>query len=278
MYALGATRSLMPYQGSKWRFRHALRQHLRDYGARGFPRRIVLSDGGPWGIASGAVISPESRASIIDRLELLARLEPRAVYDALHGSPAPEDPSEFTAQFLFLQRLSYSGKAVGTRDGRWSSPGFNCSSAYGLPATERFGQVNPMIPSLIRTLRSYNNLRIPERLNGGRALASPPQESCIEPTFVYIDPPYSSSTDYPDAHMSRDELVQLSQAWRTAGAHVLVSEAEPIVELVKDGWQVKQLYGGRNDTSPFRGKQEEWLTFACPKGPPPIQPRSGVQP
>src|SRR5207247_1882410 len=131
---------------------------------------------------------------IIDRLRFMSRLDPKAVFAALHGHRAPEDDAEFAAEYLYLQRLAYSGKAVGVRDGHWSSPGFNASSAYGLPGTKRFGQVLPMIPSLIRTLESYSSLVAPERLLSVRSNAPYPHEMCSESTVVYIDPPYEGAT------------------------------------------------------------------------------------
>ena len=143
LHLLGAKRSLLPYQGSKWRFRKQLGALLRANGAQGVPGRVELFDPGPWGTVAGSVIAAGSRAAIIDQLQRMTLLDPREVYDSLHGDPVPEDPVAFSAQYLFLQRLAYSGKAVGVRGGRWSSPGFNSSSAYGLPGTERFGAVRP---------------------------------------------------------------------------------------------------------------------------------------
>ena len=168
---LGATRSLLPYQGSKWRFRRALMDEARGLGLHGAPTVVRVSDVGPFGIASPTCLDTAGREAVIERLEALAARDPREVFEALQFACVPEDPASYTAELLFLQRLSFSGKAVGDRDGRWVSPGFNASSAYGLPATERFGRVSPMVPSLLRVLRGYRNLQA-ARIEGGREPAT----------------------------------------------------------------------------------------------------------
>ncbi len=80
---------------------------------------------------------------------------------------------------------------------------------------------------------------------------------------MYIDPPYVDSTAYPDGQMTRAEVVALASAWRDAGAAVTVSEQHG---LDLPGWERVRLYAGRDDSSPFRGKQPEWVTFSgcCP--------------
>jgi hypothetical protein len=259
LHLLGARRPLLPYQGTKWRFRHSLAEHARALGFEGPPERVVLTDPGPWGRTLGVVLDTAQREALIEALEANAVRDPREVYDETHGAPVPTDAVAFAAEFLFLQRLSFSGKAVGTRDGRWCSPGFNPSSAYGLPGTERFGEVKPMLPSLIRVLRSYD--LAPAAVSVRPEPAAPPDAPC-RATLVYLDPPYVDSTAYPDGQMTRDEVVALASAWREAGAAVMVSEQQG---LDLPGWERAQLYAGRDDTSPFRGKQPEWVTFAGPR-------------
>ncbi|MCA9493163.1 MAG: hypothetical protein KC621_24700 [Myxococcales bacterium] len=259
---LGATRSLLPYQGSKWRFRHALTAAIGEAGVTGRPDRVVLSDAGPFGVAAPTLIDATLRAEVIQELEGFAARDAREVYDALHQQPVSEDPATYTAELLFLQRLSFSGKAVGDRGGRWSSPGFNTSSAYGLPGTERFGPVKPMVPSLIRVLRSYDRLHRPDELIGGRRPARAPEGPVHRPTVVYLDPPYVDSTTYPGGELDRAGVVALARTWAEAGATVIVSEGEPVRELVSVGWTARQIDTGRKDTSRFRGKQEEWITVS----------------
>lgn len=258
LYLLGATRAILPYQGSKWRFRRELETIAQELGFAGRPKRVVLTDPGPWGTTLGVVLRPVQRKMLIGLIEAFAKDDPHVVFERLHGKPVAADPVEFAAQFLFLQRLSFSGKAVGVREGRWVSPGFNKTSAYGVPATERFGAVSPMIPSLARVLKEYDrslcddvdvvSLRVaanvPERLDGE--------------TLVYLDPPYVDSTRYPDGEMSRAEVVRLARRWTDLGAAVMISEQHA---LDVPGWERRLLSRGRDDTSPFRGKQQEWVTL-----------------
>lgn len=255
LHLLGATRALMPYQGSKWRFRHSLQAQAEALGFEGLPSRVVLTDPGPWGRALRMVLDVAERRLLLEHLRELAAEDARAVYDRLHGAAPPPEDVPFTAEFLFLQRLAFSGKAVGCQGGRWMSPGFNSSSAYGLAATERFGEVKPMIPSLIATLGSF-------RLAPVEAVVlQEPARAPDEPaprTLVYLDPPYVGSTSYPDGAMDRDTVVELASAWRKAGAAVMVSEQHGVP---LPSWSREQLYAGRQDTSPFRGKQPEWLTY-----------------
>lgn len=260
LHLLGARKALLPYQGSKWRFRKALAALLPE--GTGPVTRLTLTDPGPWGQVLPQVVDPAARAALIAALEALAAEDPRTVYERLNRAPAARAPVRFAAEFLFLQRLAFSGKAVGLVDGCWSSPGFNTSSAYGLPGTARFGKVNPMVPSLIRVLRGYD-LR-PVALHGGRRGAAGPPGPVTETTLVYLDPPYAGSTRYPNGDLDRDAVVGLARAWRDAGAEVWISEGEPIDALVAEGWQAVCLTPGRGDTSPFRGKQAEWVTRSPP--------------
>jgi hypothetical protein len=259
---LGARRPLVPYQGSKWRFRDRLISRFGEAGVSGSPASITLWDAGPWGEVAPLLFRPEARARVIERLGALAAEDARAVYQRLNYAPVSEDPHDRAAEFLFLQRLSYSGKAVGTRAGCWVSPGFNTSSAYGLPGTDRFGAVKPMIPSLLGVLAGYARSLAPAAVDGGRRSAPAPDGPTARRTIVYIDPPYVCSTAYPDGALSRDEVVALAVRWRDAGASVFVSEGEPVVALADRGWGTRLLDDGRGDTSPFRGKQQEWLTYA----------------
>lgn len=255
LHLLGARRALLPYQGSKWRFRHGLVAQADALGFRGVPERVVLTDPGPWGRAIGVVLEHHARRALIGQLRELVREDPQEVYRRLHGAPVPGDNVTFAAEFLFLQRLAFSGKAVGCCGGRWMSPGFNVSSAYGLRATDRFGEVKPMVPSLIAVLEGYE--LAPVEVEAWQARAAAPRAP-VRSTLVYLDPPYAGSTSYPDGTMTREQVVRLATAWREAGAAVMVSEQHGVP---LPDWTRGMLHAGRQDTSPFRGKQQEWLTY-----------------
>jgi len=258
LHLLGARRAIVPYQGSKWKFRADLRAQAEALGFVGVPDRLVLTDPGPWGTAIGVVLDAQRRPRLRARLAELAAQDPATVYARLHGGCPPTDAVAFSAEFLFLQRLAFSGKAAGAAP-RWASPGFNKTSAYGVAATERFGAVRPMVPSLIGVLEGFDQqLATSVHVDARRAPADVPS-AVAGPTLVYLDPPYVGATAYPDGAMTRAQVAELASAWLAAGATVMISEQHAL-ELA--GWQRDQIYAGRKDTSPFRGKQPEWLTYA----------------
>ena len=135
----GAKRALMPYQGSKWTYRKAIAALYEEMGFPGRPEQTFLNDPGPWHIAHQGLL--EKRESVLGALGVYANGDPRGIYTSLLGDSLCASPALNAADFLFLQRLAYNCKAVTVREGRWVSPGFNPTSAYGTPATERFGAV-----------------------------------------------------------------------------------------------------------------------------------------
>jgi len=81
-------------------------------------------------------------------------------------------------------------------------------------------------------------------------------------SWVYMDPPYQNTTGY--AHdLPREEVVRLARLWREAGANVCISEAEPIPELVAEGWHVVEITGDRKGQKRTFSKQKrEFLTMS----------------
>ena len=83
-------------------------------------------------------------------------------------------------------------------------------------------------------------------------------------TVVYADVPYQGTTGY--AHLfSREEWLPVVRRWAEAGAVVCISEAEPIPELVADGWHAVEITGARVGQARTFSKQKcEWLTLNRP--------------
>jgi len=105
-----------------------------------------------------------------------------------------------------------------------------------------------------------------------------PDARAIEPptlppgTVAYMDPPYLNTTGY--AHdLGRDEVVRLARRWADAGATVCISEAEPIPELVADGWHKVEITDERKgQRRTFSKQQAEWLTLnRAPSWTPSVQ-------
>jgi hypothetical protein len=86
-------------------------------------------------------------------------------------------------------------------------------------------------------------------------------------SWVYIDPPYVGTTGYGH-DLGRPEVIALARRWREAGAHVAVSEAEPIAELIADGWHAHELSRERvGQKRTFSKQQREVLTISrAPRG------------
>jgi hypothetical protein len=150
----------------------------------------------------------------------------------------------------------------------WSSPGFNKTSAYGCAGTDQFGPVKPMIRSLVEVLRGLDDLRWPEpervwcsRLDARELM--PRRTTPRRTTVVYLDPNYVRSTGYPNGGLSRDWVVTLAKNWYDQkDATVMVSEAEPIPELLEAGWEARCLREPPSDDKPFQAKGAEWVTIS----------------
>ena len=85
---------------------------------------------------------------------------------------------------------------------------------------------------------------------------------CLPPgTVCYMDPPYLGTTPYA-ADLPRADVVALARRWAAAGAVVVISEAEPIPELVAEGWWKVRIDGERvGQKRTFSKQQAEWLTL-----------------
>ena len=259
--------ALMPYQGAKWRIRRELEALAKEYG--GFAKEDFgaahLNDLGPWGRVWGVLIDPVLRAGVLAVLEDSLAVDPKELFASLHGAKLPENDVLYAAQYLWLQRLSFGNKSVSARGGKWSSPGLNESSAYGKDATEKFGKISPMIPSLIARLRGYDW----DRTAGWTATQRPASADLLPKTakrkLVLIDPSYEGKTGYPlDVQLSRVDVAGLAADTedRLFSGMIIVTEAEPIEELLEAGWHKTRLTVARHhDGSSMKGKHEEWATW-----------------
>ena len=250
----GANKAVITYQGSKWKFRHLLAEILSDRGFVGLPNEIELYDPGPWSKVVPLIFS--NKDEIVDELKFYNKFDPNIMYHKFQNQPCSKIPTNYAAEFLFLQRLAFSGKAVGASSGIWKSPGFNTTSAYGLEGTDKFGAIKPMLPGMIKTLSKLS--LVPMVFNSGRYLKKPIDN--VKNTVVYLDPPYQGSTKYPDGDLSRQEVIDLALAWYHVGATVLISEAEPISNLI--GWKQICISSAKESKNSFRSKKEEWVTIS----------------
>jgi hypothetical protein len=93
-------------------------------------------------------------------------------------------------------------------------------------------------------------------------------------TVAYMDPSYVGTTGYAD-NLGRAEVVILARRWAAAGAVVAISEAEPIPELVAEGWHAVEITGERiGQARTFSKQKREWVTLNRPPAwTPPVQGR-----
>jgi hypothetical protein len=116
------------------------------------------------------------------------------------------------------------------------------------------GECWPRHDSLDEALGCMRCQRASERSRAG-AVQVPPG------TLAYIDPPYLNTTGY--AHLfPRSEWVPALRRWADAGARCMVSEAEPIPELMADGWHAVEITAMRvGQKRTFSKQQSEWVTM-----------------
>jgi len=80
--------------------------------------------------------------------------------------------------------------------------------------------------------------------------------------IAYMDPPYVGTTGYGH-DLPRSEVVALARRWSAAGAMVAISEAEPIGDLVAEGWHAVRIDGERKGQArTFSKQKDEWLTLS----------------
>lgn len=198
---------------------------------------------------------------------------PERTADGLDAAPAdlpavvaPDarevDPREVARSMLF-QSWSF-------RQGDESS-GINKRMAYGVEIDGSFRQ--PYTPDKLST-------RLAECASVDCSTLIHPDARTIDPptlppgTVVYLDGPYENTTPY--AHLlPRAEQVTLARRWAAAGATVAISEAEPIPELVAEGWYSVDITNQRvGQSRTFSKQQHEHVTLNRPPAwVPPVQGR-----
>lgn len=189
----------------------------------------------------------ELRSKAAKIIRSWADQDPRKLWERLRAegpikSP-PVDPRE-VARWCWAQRRS-------TPDGRYNPPEYKVSPGH-------FGgmlRYQPDAPAVaLSTLPTLPASILPD----ARAV-DPPQ---LPPgSVVYIDPPYVNTTGY--AHdLGREAVCEIAERWASAGAWVVISEAEPLAEL---GWHVVDITGERvGQKRTFSKQQREYLTMNRP--------------
>ena len=180
------------------------------------------------------------------------------------------DPRE-VARWAALQDMSLNGKGVAAGLGALVTPvGTAAWSRHARGEAVDWKQCHgpgPLLPKV-------------EAMPHLAAALIHPDARTIDPptlppgTVVFIDPPYVNTTGY--AHdLPRAEVVTLARRWAAAGATVAISEAEPIPELVAEGWYSVDITNQRaGQKRTFSKQQAEHVTLNRPPAwVPPVQGR-----
>ena len=178
--------------------------------------------------------------------------EPRALWERLRAEgPAVCPPvdarevarAEVLGVWSFRQSQPESGFVASEAHDRAGCPG-------GRPSSATMAESLVNAPTLPATITADTRAVDPPQLPAG--------------TVAYMDPPYLNTTGYQH-DLGRPEVIQLAERWQAAGAQVCISEAEPIPELMAQGWHAVRIDGERKGQKrTFSKQQAEWLTLSHP--------------
>ncbi len=175
---------------------------------------------------------------LADAMAAVPQVDGAAVVDDARAVDAREVARwAWVAQRAYRQGEPQSGGPVQIGNGgRWAQP------------LEGSLQDAPTLPATIAD--DARTVPTPPRLPAG--------------TVAYIDPPYLNTTGYAHA-FPRSEWLPVVRRWQAAGALVAVSEAEPIPDLIAEGWHAVEITGERKGQKrTFSKQQREFLTMSEP--------------
>ena len=166
------------------------------------------------------------------------------------------------ARWTHMQGVGVNGKGAAAGFGGWERP-FKANGEV-VNMLRQDGHPEVLAPRLDRLPD------IPATITPDARDIDPP---ALPPgTIVYADPPYQNTTPYAN-HLGRAEVVAIARRWAAAGATVAISEAEPIPELVAEGWYAVEITGERvGQARTFSRQKSEWVTLNRPPAwVPPVQ-------
>lgn len=254
-YLFGRARPPLAYQGGKRGYADQILAAMGLRPGQGRDAEIVLCEPGPWGEAWDLWRTPAGRADTIERLRAWADEDPRALWERLRSAPVPADAAERVATWAVLQFWNFARMPV-TVAATWGVQGLNATEAYRREMRPETGSRDVRLPIMIADLAALPDL---SRLTVFRCDAAdvPPLPGAV----CYIDPPYAGTTCAYGHGLERSRVVEIAERWRAAGAHVFVSEAEP---LPIEGWHVKELGGPAGFGRTWSKQRREFLTMSRP--------------
>jgi hypothetical protein len=175
--------------------------------------------------------------------------EPRALWERLRaeGPPRGVDAGEVARSYL-----------LGAWSFRQSEPdsGFVASENHSKPGRPGGRQSAPTLAGQVDALLALSATITPD------ARGIEPGPDLPPGAIAYMDPPYMGTTGYGH-DLPRSEVVALARRWAAAGAMVAISEAQPIGDLVAEGWHAVRIDGERKGQArTFSKQKDEWLTLS----------------
>lgn len=202
-----------------------------------------------------AVISSGGGEELASRLDVLNDRPSLDLWRETAARPVPLDLFERVLCWIVLMRWSYPGKPVIDVDGSWRTNGVDRSKMRNLKGTSAAGNSWTRPASTLKELAERIR-KIPSMADVCALRQDVRYVAPISGATVYIDPDYVGTTGYGYS-VPRLDLMSLVEKWRSAGAVVGVSEAEPLA----GGTSSHRLQRARAKGRTFSRQQEEWLTI-----------------
>ncbi len=218
----GRQRPLVAYAGGKRGYVEKIIKVLKPEGVNQF----ILVDLGPWGRTWKILIHrSKDVADVIESKSIEDPLEVRK-WALEKNRCILSDDVVVAASHLLVIASTYGGFEKGGFKGKH----------------KRRPNVDGFIPNRNSLAERVRSLNIPSSMTAHHVDAE-----SIEPfpALVYIDPPYRGTTKYM-ASFSRESVVKTALKWSKVGSRVVISEGEPIEELVTLGWLCKEITKARN--------------------------------
>lgn len=183
--------------------------------------------------------------------------DPRALWERLRAEGPVKSPPVDPREVARWMRIVTANRLIPVHyeRGRWCNSARNTGDKGGISfGGDDFCTPIESLASATETLPILPATILPDARD-----IDPPQ---LPPgSVVYIDPPYVNTTGY--AHdLGRDAVCELAEQWASAGAWVVISEAEPLAAL---GWHQVEITGERiGQKRTFSKQQREYLTMSQP--------------
>jgi site-specific DNA-adenine methylase len=233
------------YAGNKRGYADAI---LETFGLdKNVKRPIILVEPGRWGQTWDVLRVPEKRTDVCKRIVSLSDADARQTWVQAKDDMAHSNDS--------VTRCAAHLLVVAGTHGGFEKGGFKGKH-------KRRPNVDGFIPNRDSIAKRVKTLDIAQ--DDVSVCHQDAREIVPFKSYCYIDPPYKNTTGYENC-LERNDVVDLAIKWDGAGAHVVVSEGEPIHELTKRGWQAKNITKQRTGQHRKNSvSKAEWLTFNFP--------------